>query len=142
MSSRRGRSVSQTCGANTCESPTVASVAKCSSSAILPCMPSSDLGGIMQWARAACQHGGQQKSRPGGRLFSERLSASLLRSCGATPFAHWAKAGGARRDRTADLVNAIHALSHLSYGPAGKQGSTIGNRKTQSETVLIADYGC
>jgi hypothetical protein len=28
-----------------------------------------------------------------------------------------AKVGGARRDRTADLVNAIHALSHLSYGP-------------------------
>jgi 4-hydroxy-tetrahydrodipicolinate synthase len=26
--------------------------------------------------------------------------------------------GGARRDRTADLVNAIHALSQLSYGPA------------------------
>jgi hypothetical protein len=26
-------------------------------------------------------------------------------------------AGGARRDRTADLVNAIHALSQLSYGP-------------------------
>jgi hypothetical protein len=25
--------------------------------------------------------------------------------------------GGARRDRTADLVNAIHALSQLSYGP-------------------------
>src|SRR4029453_15375796 len=30
--------------------------------------------------------------------------------------------GGAERDRTADLVNAIHALSQLSYGPcpAGK----------------------
>ena len=27
------------------------------------------------------------------------------------------KLGGARRDRTADLVNAIHALSQLSYGP-------------------------
>ena len=25
--------------------------------------------------------------------------------------------GGARRDRTDDLVNAIHALSQLSYGP-------------------------
>jgi hypothetical protein len=29
--------------------------------------------------------------------------------------------GGARRDRTADLVNAIHALSHLSYGPVREQ---------------------
>ena len=27
--------------------------------------------------------------------------------------------GGAERDRTADLVNAIHALSQLSYGPMG-----------------------
>jgi hypothetical protein len=30
---------------------------------------------------------------------------------------HVATVGGARRDRTADLVNAIHALSQLSYGP-------------------------
>jgi hypothetical protein len=28
--------------------------------------------------------------------------------------------GGARRDRTADLVNAIHALSQLSYGPMSR----------------------
>ena len=28
------------------------------------------------------------------------------------------RSGGARRDRTADLVNAIHALSQLSYAPA------------------------
>ncbi len=27
--------------------------------------------------------------------------------------------GGARRDRTADLLNAIQALSQLSYGPNG-----------------------
>ena len=29
-----------------------------------------------------------------------------------------AKAGGARRDRTADLIIANDALSQLSYGPA------------------------
>ena len=29
------------------------------------------------------------------------------------------KNGGAREDRTPDLVNAIHALSQLSYGPEG-----------------------
>jgi hypothetical protein len=28
--------------------------------------------------------------------------------------------GGAREDRTPDLLNAIQALSHLSYDPAGK----------------------
>jgi hypothetical protein len=27
------------------------------------------------------------------------------------------KAGGARRDRTADLLHAMQALSQLSYGP-------------------------
>ena len=27
--------------------------------------------------------------------------------------------GGAERDRTADLLNAIQALSQLSYGPTG-----------------------
>ena len=30
--------------------------------------------------------------------------------------------GGAERDRTADLVNAIHALSQLSYGPIFSRG--------------------
>ena len=29
------------------------------------------------------------------------------------------KSGGAKRDRTADLYNAIVALSQLSYGPMG-----------------------
>ena len=29
--------------------------------------------------------------------------------------------GGARRNRTADLLNAIQALSQLSYGPTGVQ---------------------
>ena len=38
-----------------------------------------------------------------------------------------AKTGGARRDRTADLVNAIHALSQLSYGPI-RSGAVSGRR--------------
>src|SRR5229473_1536141 len=41
-----------------------------------------------------------------------------LRSCVAAPrVARKAKRGGARRDRTADLVIANDALSQLSYGP-------------------------
>jgi hypothetical protein len=32
--------------------------------------------------------------------------------------------GGAKRDRTADLLNAIQALSQLSYGPTGGPGVT------------------
>ena len=31
--------------------------------------------------------------------------------------------GGAKRDRTADLLHAMQALSQLSYGPIPKQGA-------------------
>jgi hypothetical protein len=34
----------------------------------------------------------------------------------------WTRAGGAKRDRTADLLNAIQALSQLSYGPDRSEG--------------------
>jgi hypothetical protein len=37
--------------------------------------------------------------------------------------------GGAERDRTADLVNAIHALSQLSYGPKFPVGKPTGRRR-------------
>ena len=30
------------------------------------------------------------------------------------------KSGGDKRDRTADILNAIQALSHLSYDPTGE----------------------
>ena len=40
---------------------------------------------------------------------------------GATTFAR-AKAGGADRDRTGDLMLAKHALSQLSYSPTSKDG--------------------
>src|SRR3979411_966836 len=44
--------------------------------------------------------------------------ASLFGHCAAAPrVARRAKRGGARRDRTADLVIANDALSQLSYGP-------------------------
>ena len=35
--------------------------------------------------------------------------------------------GGAREDRTPDLVNAIHALSQLSYGPISFSGWMLGS---------------
>src|ERR1700727_1953218 len=44
--------------------------------------------------------------------------ASPFGSCVAAPrVARRAKRGGARRDRTADLLHAMQALSQLSYGP-------------------------
>jgi hypothetical protein len=33
------------------------------------------------------------------------------------------KTGGARRDRTADLLHAMQALSQLSYGPTWRRGT-------------------
>jgi hypothetical protein len=33
------------------------------------------------------------------------------------------KSGGARRDRTADLLHAMQALSQLSYGPIRRRGT-------------------
>src|SRR6266403_4944784 len=33
------------------------------------------------------------------------------------------KSGGARRDRTADLLHALQALSQLSYGPTWRRGT-------------------
>src|SRR5579871_4104093 len=36
--------------------------------------------------------------------------------------------GGARRDRTDDLLLAKQALSQLSYGPFRNQGSVVGNQ--------------
>src|SRR6266567_8971751 len=38
-----------------------------------------------------------------------------------------AKAGGARRDRTADLLHAMQALSQLSYGPLNFRGCALGD---------------
>src|SRR5271156_4936943 len=47
-------------------------------------------------------------------------------SCVAAPrVARRAKRGGARRDRTADLLHAMQALSQLSYGPLALSPSTI-----------------
>src|SRR6185295_8796362 len=51
-----------------------------------------------------------------------------------------AKVGGARRDRTADLVNAIHALSHLSYGPNPEiQPPLLGKRRKWSALFFLFD---
>src|SRR6266851_9312379 len=53
------------------------------------------------------------------RLRSSSFDAAAFAAVGS-PSRSWrqpAKAGGARRDRTDDLMLAKHALSQLSYGP-------------------------
>jgi hypothetical protein len=46
--------------------------------------------------------------------------------------------GGARRDRTDDLLLAKQALSQLSYGPARGQQSVVSNQMPR--LLLITDY--
>src|SRR6266851_9974769 len=72
----------------------------------------------------AAHHNGLRFARktvcPEARLRPVGFGAArfALRSCVAAPrVARRAKRGGARRDRTADLLHAMQALSQLSYGP-------------------------
>jgi hypothetical protein len=57
----------------------------------------------MQRGAEACQQAGNKKAARKGRPFEV--------------LAKRAKVGGAKRDRTADLLHAMQALSQLSYGP-------------------------
>ena len=71
----------------------------------------------------------------------ERLAEARLRRAGydAAAFAtvglaepkqaRPAKAGGARRDRTADLLHAMQALSQLSYGPSTLSPYALGDAR-------------
>ena len=56
--------------------------------------------------------------------------------------------GGARRDRTADLLHAMQALSQLSYSPLMRRGGTLRNapapvnsRPEDSEPVYCRAVG-
>jgi hypothetical protein len=48
-------------------------------------------------------------------------------------------AGGARRDRTDDLLLAKQALSQLSYGPSGYRGSEVSNEEEPAR-LIAGDY--
>jgi hypothetical protein len=47
------------------------------------------------------------------------------------------KAGGARRDRTDDLLLAKQALSQLSYGPVGRVGSGLTETRSQKSKINV-----
>src|SRR5690242_2508601 len=54
-----------------------------------------------------------------------------------------AKAGGARRDRTADLLHAMQALSQLSYGPIqrpGGLGDAPGSTVNHSSRIISSVF--
>ena len=46
--------------------------------------------------------------------------------------------GGARRDRTDDLLLAKQALSQLSYGPYRDQRSVVSNQKVNARLITDA----
>ena len=51
------------------------------------------------------------------------------------------KIGGAERDRTVDLLNAIQALSQLSYSPT-REGGTIARCADPPKSPCFADSRC
>ena len=77
---------------------------------------------------------GNRGSSP-GVIKSDADGREIVRRCLScqVTYAKSLNIGGARRDRTADLVNAIHALSQLSYGPLFGMGS-----ETPDTTVSAA----
>ena len=51
----------------------------------------------------------------------QHAAKSKSRALRGLLFEHLIRFGGAREDRTPDLLNAIQALSHLSYDPTGNR---------------------
>ena len=55
-------------------------------------------------------------------MIRESSASSHLHLSPPKPLKRLKKIGGAREDRTPDLLNAIQALSHLSYDPISVSG--------------------
>src|SRR6185312_13718308 len=68
---------------------------------------------VLPFGRNPIRPAPKSESRPVRGGFS--ISARLRQGFGGQ--IRFAKFGGARRDRTADLLHAMQALSQLSYGP-------------------------
>ena len=73
----------------------------------------------------------------GTERFFVSVSATKLKLLWLKPFA----VGGARRDRTADLYNAIVALSQLSYGPSKPDNISV-NTQAVNTIVLAGCLSC
>ena len=65
------------------------------------------------------------------RRFGARSETCKIRT-GSAHAARPAQSGGARRDRTDDLVLAKHALSQLSYGPIGERRTEDRQQRTDN----------
>ena len=80
--------------------------------------PVKDLGCEVMFSRTD-GYGFLPEARLRSKSFAGHASAFFLRA--APREARRAKRGGARRDRTDDLMLAKHALSQLSYGPVTRR---------------------
>jgi hypothetical protein len=90
---------------------------------------------LVQRRERAKQSRGAARFRPAG--FD--AAAFATRGLAEPKLAKPAKAGGARRDRTADLVIANDALSQLSYGPFTTGSTeTPGSRRCHLQSPLTA----
>jgi len=76
---------------------------------------------------------GGREASTGGRPSGDRTSSVLRRL--SSVLARLGRAGGARRDRTDDLMLAKHALSQLSYGPG--QTTDDRPRRTQRTSSVL-----
>ena len=76
---------------------------------------------------------GQQSARLRSSSYAGHASINQDRLCHAKPKA---KRGGARRDRTDDLMLAKHALSQLSYGPVPEDECRCRLRRMRSIKVV------
>ena len=78
---------------------------------------------------------GQQSARLRSSSYAGHASINQDRLCHAKPKA---KRGGARRDRTDDLMLAKHALSQLSYGPVVRARRVVGLGRLELPTSRLS----
>src|SRR4030095_11020484 len=84
-----------------------------------------------------CQTTRQTQSPAPGHQPTRRPAAIQTPSSNSTPRTHNAN-GGARRDRTDDLMLAKHALSQLSYGPDAPQMVGLGRLELPTSRLSSA----
>jgi hypothetical protein len=80
----------------------------------------------------------------GAAAFAKRIASFVLvdglRRLACRAVARRAKAGGADRDQTDDLVVANDALYQLSYCPVNQQGGLCEARAGRSKTLFFRTY--
>jgi hypothetical protein len=92
--------------------------------------------------RHSREHADQRYSRTSFAVGGAAAASAVaqFRPHGSDRTALIAQSGGARRDRTDDLLLAKQALSQLSYGPCREQISVISTPTLRTRRALITDH--